>query len=103
MAMLLMPNTFKSLIDILGKDKAFSKFRKKVKENDVVIEFGDIFPELSKTVTASKVNKGVLYLIVENSVLRSELYHNKNLIVEKINKYFNQQIIVDTKFANFRN
>ena len=97
-----MPNVFRSLTDILGKDKAFSKFRKTVKENDVLTEFNNIFPELSKTVKAAKVNKGVLYLVVENSVLRSELYHQKNLIVEKINKHFNQQILVDTKFANFK-
>lgn len=98
-----MPKTFRSLTDIIEKDKAFSKFRKKVKESDVVIEFENIFPELSKTVKASNVNKGVLYLIVENSVLRSELFRNKSLMLEKTNKFFNQQIIVDIKFANFKN
>ena len=98
----LMPKSYKSLTEVLDKDQAFSNFRKAVKENDVLIEFKNIFPELSKTVTANNIHKGVLYLVVENSVLRNELYIRKNLIIEKVNKHFNQQLIVDVKFTNFR-
>ena len=98
-----MPSKFKSLTDILNEDKAFSKFRKSIKENDVVVEFEEIFPKLKNTVTSSNVNKGILYLIVDNSVLRNELFMNKKLMIEKINTHFNQQIIVDVKFTNFRN
>ncbi len=98
-----MPKSYKSLTEVLDKDKAFSNFRKSVKENEVIIEFANIFPELSKTVSANNVNKGVLFLIVENSVLRNELYLKKNLVIEKINNHFNQQLIVDVKFTNFRN
>ena len=98
-----MPSEFKSLTDVIAKDKGFSKFRHAVKENDVVVEFENIFPKLSKTVTSSNVNKGTLYLIVDNSVLRNEIYLNKNLMIEKINNHFSQQLIVDVKFTNFRN
>ena len=98
-----MPDKFKSISDILLKEKAFAKFRHAVKENDVIIEFGNIFPEFSKTVKTSNVHKGILYLIVENSVLRNEIFLKKNLMVEKINNHFNQKIIVDVKFTNFRN
>ena len=98
-----MPKEFKSLADVLKKEKAFSKFRHSVKENDVVLEFEKIFPELSKTVKASNINMGTLYLMVDNSVLRNELYLRKILMIEKINNHFNQQIIVDVKFTNFRN
>ncbi len=98
-----MPDKFKSLTEILEGDKAFSKFRKRIKENNVIEEFENIFPELSKTVKPSRVTKGVLYLIVDNSVLRSELYQKKSLIVKKINDFFKQKIIVNIKFSNFRN
>jgi hypothetical protein len=98
-----MPDKFKSLSDVISKDAAFSKFRHSVKENNVVVEFENIFPKLSKTVTASNVNKGILYLIVDNSVLKNEIYINKNLMIEKINNHFSQQLIVDVKFTNFRN
>ena len=96
-----MPKEFKSVADVL-KEKDFSKFRHSVKE-DVVINFDKIFPELSKTVKSSNINKGILYLIVDNSVLRNELYLNKNLMIEKINNHYKQKIIVDVKFTNFRN
>lgn len=96
-----MSKNFKSLTDILNKEKEFDNFRKKVKELDVINDFEKIFPELSKTVKAKNVNNGVIFLKVENSVLRSELFRNKELFVEKINKHFNQKIIVDAKFLNF--
>ena len=98
-----MPDSFKSLTDILSKDSAFENFRKSVSEQDVVNEFQKIFPDLTKTVKPNNVNKGILYLVVENSVLRNEIYLNKSVVIEKINKYFNQTLIEDIKFTNFRN
>ncbi len=98
-----MPNSFRKIGDVLTNDEAFSNFRASVKESEVVLEFGNIFPDLSKTVKPNNVNKKILYLIVENSVLRSELYLQKSLMIEKINNHFDQKIIVDVKFTNFNN
>jgi len=92
----------KSVGDVLDKEKAFTKFRKSVREQDAVVEFENIFPELKKTVAASRVDKGVLFLTIENSVLRNEINLKKQLMINKINNYFNQKIIVDVKFTNFR-
>lgn len=94
-----MPNSFRSLTEILQHEKAFAGFNKSVKENEVVNRFPNIFPELSKTVLAKSVKNKNLYLFTDNSVLRSELYLQKNLIVEKINKFFNEKIILDIKFS----
>lgn len=98
-----MPNKFKSLTEVIDNEEAFQNFKKSVKENNVVNEFSKIFPDLTKTVIANSVHKGVLYLSIENSVLRNEIYLRKNLMIEKINNHFNQQLIVDVKFTNFRN
>ena len=97
-----MSDKFEKLSDVITKDKAFSKFRSSLNEQDVVEMFGEIFPEFSKSVSASNVHKGILYLAIENSVIRNELHLNKGLMIEKINKHFNQRIIVDIKFTNFR-
>ena len=97
-----MPKHFKSLTDVISKDKAFLNFRKSVQEHEVINEFDNIFPKFSKTVFPSNVRKGILYLIVENSVLRNEIYLNKSKFIEKINNHFNKQIVIDIKFANFR-
>ena len=98
-----MLNGFKSLTDILENEKAFSKFRKSVNEQNVQEEFFNIFPDLKKTVKISKINNGVLYLVVENSVLRNELYLRRALVIDKINKHFSNNVLSDIKFTNFRN
>ncbi len=98
-----MPKDFKSLAEVLTGEKGFSNFRKSVKENDVVVMFGEIFPEFNKVIKPSNVHKGILYLTVDNSVLRNELHLRKKMMIEKINKHFNLQIINDVKFTNFRN
>jgi len=97
-----MSDNFKSITDILEKEKAFSNFNKSVKEQDVLNKFFDIFPNLKKTVKVSHINKRILYLSVENSVLRNEIYLNKNKLLEKINKQFSSEILKDLKFTNFR-
>ena len=98
-----MPKDFKSLSEVLTGEKELSNFRKSVRENDIVVMFGEIFPEFSKVIKPSNVHKGILYLIVDNSVLRNELHLRKKMMIEKINKHFNQKIINDIKFTNFRN
>jgi hypothetical protein len=97
-----MPKQFKSITDIIGRDKAFAKFRKSIREQDVQVEFHNIFPDLKRTVTVSNVNKGVLYLSVQNSVLKNELFFKKKIVLQKINDYFNQPVIDDIKFSNFK-
>jgi hypothetical protein len=63
-----------------------------------VAEFEKIFPELKMIAQAVKVDKQILFLRVENSVWKSELNFKKNLIADKINKHFNQQIIKSIRF-----
>ncbi len=94
-----MPNSFRSITDIIKNEKAFSGFRKSAKENDVIEKFSEIFPELSKTVFARSIKKGILFLYTDNSVMKNELFLKRSLMVEKINKFFNEKIIRDIKFS----
>ena len=84
---------FKSISDVIEGEKEFEDIRRAAKNYSVVDEFSKIFPEIKSITEAVKVNKSVLYLKVENSVWKSELNLKKNLMVEKINKYFNEKII----------
>ncbi len=90
--------TYKSISEIIDKEKEFEKIRKKAKEHDVVQAFKVIFPDLANLAIAKKVEKGILFLRVENSVWRSELNFNKVKLVEKINNYFHEQLIKTIKF-----
>jgi len=92
---------FVSLTDVLTKDKAFSNLRKTVLQSDVISEFHNIFPHFNKTVKPVNVYKGTLYLEVENSVLKNELFLQRNLISKKINEHFHKNIIKNIKFKSF--
>ena len=79
-----MPNNFRSLSDVIYNENAFKKIVKKAKEQEVVISFGKIFPELDNVAKAIKMERKTLFLRVENSVWRSELNLKQNAIIKKI-------------------
>lgn len=93
-----MPEGFKSIAYLLDKEPGLATIRKIIKQSDVVLTFDEIFPDLKKLVKAIKVDKEVLFLNVENSVLRSELKFKEVLIVSMINKYFNEERIKRIRF-----
>jgi hypothetical protein len=89
---------FKSITEVIEKEKDFEKLRDTVKNYNLVDEFEKIFPELSNVASAVKTEKKTLYLKVENSVWKSELNFQKNILIEKINKHYKEQIIKSIKF-----
>ncbi len=91
-------SSFRTLDDLLKNESEFSNLRESLKNYDIVDEFEKIFPELKMIAQAVRVDKQILFLRVENSVWKSELNFKKNLIAEKINKHFNQQIIKSIRF-----
>ena len=99
-----MPNnyrskSFRSISDILFKEKDFKKMISKAKEEEVVIRFNEIFPELSSIAKAIKFNYGVLDLRVENSVWRSELNLKQAAMISKIEKNIKDVSIKKIKFV----
>lgn len=95
-----MTKGFKSITDIIKSDDAFEEVRKISKDYNVVEEFNLIFPDLGKVAQPIKVEKKTLFLKVENSVWRSELNFKQKIIIEKINKYFNEQLIKSVRFVS---
>lgn len=91
-------SSFKSINDIIEKEKDFEKLRDTVKNYNVVDEFKKIFPELLMVAQAVKTERKTLFLKVENSVWKSELNFQKNILIEKINKHYNEQVIKSIKF-----
>ncbi len=95
-----MSHKIKSIGDTLKNEKEFKLFTQKAKEQTVLQKFTEIFPKLEKLVKAKRVENGILFLKVENSVLRSELNLNKKKTIEVINKNIGEKIIKDIKFVN---
>ena len=100
MVQLHMPDGFKSLKEIFSNEPQLYKVRSVVKSSDVVIDFFKIFPDLKKVVIPQKVDKMFLKLRVENAVWRSELKFKEQEIVDKINKFYNEQRVKGIKFTN---
>lgn len=91
-------NSFKKVDEVINVENDFWLLRETANNFRVVEDFSKIFPELDIIVKAIKVEKKVLFLKTENSVWKSELNFQKNALIEKINIYFNQQIIKNIKF-----
>ncbi len=89
-----------SLTDVFAKDKSLSNLRLTISESEVVSEFENVFPNFRHTVKALTVKNGILYLSVDNSVLKSELHLQRNLMIAKINKHFKKKIVVNIKFKS---
>lgn len=95
-----MPNNFRSISDVLFKEKDFSKIVAKAKEEEIVQKFSEIFPELNEIAKAIKFNRNILFLRVENSVWRSELNLKQTAMISKIKKYFSNIQIEKIKFIS---
>ncbi len=95
-----MHSSFKSLSEIIHKEKAFSKIVARANEQEVIDRFYKIFPELTKVVEAVKVEKKTLYLRVENSVWRSELNLKQDAIIKKIKLNLVKSEIEKIKFIS---
>lgn len=91
-------SSFRSIDEILDKENEFEKLRESLKNYNIADEFEKIFPELKVIAKAIKVEKQVLFLKVENSVWKSELNFQKTLLMEKVNRYFNDVVIKSIKF-----
>ncbi len=95
-----MPEGFRSFADIIKTDPRLENVRNTIAQSDVVVEFNKIFPDLCKVAVAVKVDKKVLHLKVENASWRNELKFKENIIVEKVNEFYNEEVINRVKFVS---
>ena len=93
-----MNSGFKSLKEIFRKEKSLKSIREIVESSDVIVKFYEIFPNLEKVSTPISCEKKVLKLKVENPAWRSELRFMEAEMIEKVNKFFNEQRINQIRF-----
>ena len=80
------------LVDQLGLSK-------RLEEQRVISEFESVMgAEFCKRAKAVRIEHGVLYLQVVNSVWRQELYYQKTLIIERINTAIGQPMVREVVF-----
>lgn len=93
-----MSSGFKSIKDVFRKEKSLASLRETVYSSDVIVHFFDMFPNLEKVVQPLSCDKKVLKLKVENASWRNELKFMESEMIEKINKYFNDNRINQIRF-----
>jgi hypothetical protein len=93
-----MRSTFMSLKEIFRRERSLSTLREIVDSSDVIVKFFEIFPNLEKAVIPLSCEKKVLKLKVENPAWRSELKFKEAEMIEKTNKFFNEQRINQIRF-----
>ena len=80
------------LIDQLGLSK-------RLEEQRVISDFEKIMGmEFCKRAKAVRIEHGVLYLQIINSVWRQELYYQKTLIIERINESIGRPMVREVVF-----
>jgi len=84
---------FLSISEIINREPGFEKLRKVIKQQGVIDSFHKIFPDLKKIAAPVKIEKKVLYIKVQNAAWRSELKFNQKTLIEKINSFYEEEII----------
>ncbi len=87
------------MADIILNGEGFEKIREISLKYKVVEEFLELFPEFKDFVEPVKLNRKILSLRVENSVMRSELNLRQDALKEKINKHYNKELVSTIKFV----
>ena len=95
-----MSKSIRSISDILSSSKEFDNFRKAAKESDVINRFFEIMPGLKEVAEPVKIEKKVLFLKVQNSVWRSELFLKQKSLTSKINVFFNEDLVKTIRFIS---
>ena len=94
-----MPNGFKSIKEVFRREKSFKDLRDVVDASEVVVKFGEIFPDLQKVANPVSCEKGILKLEVENPAWRNELKFMETELIEKTNKFFKENRINKIRFV----
>jgi hypothetical protein len=93
-----MSNGFKSLKEIYRRERSLKAIRDLVDSSDVIVKFYEIFPNLEKVAIPLSCERKILKLKVENPAWRSELRFMEAEMIEKTNRFFNEQRINQIRF-----
>lgn len=72
----------------------------KMKNYDLIAAWPEIMgPAVAKRTTDIRIENQVLYLKIDSSVMRDELFHGKQIIIERCNHHAKETIIRDIWFS----
>ncbi|MDA1353347.1 MAG: DciA family protein [bacterium] len=82
----------KGLRDILGESKSVSRFGREVKIGGIIAaHWRAVFGQLASTLQYSHLKEGVVYIVAENPVWRTEIDRYKTGFLDKINLHLKRE------------
>lgn len=90
----------KPLGDIIEKLMKAYGLENKMKELDVIDAWEDLMGKAVAARTKTlKINQKTLFVVMDSSVMREELQHGKQIIIDRLNKFAGFEIINNIYFA----
>lgn len=87
-----------SMSHLLKKTLEYYNLNDVVENNEIIEKYSEIVgQQINKYSKAVKFEKGVLFIEVENSAWKNELLLMSEKIKEKINQYFEKEIVKEIK------
>lgn len=73
---------------------------RKMKELDVIAAWPELMgPAVANRTKDIQIRNGILYLSMDSSVMRDELQHGKQIIIQRVNEMAGKAIIKDVWFG----
>ncbi len=87
------------LSDLIDKIMKSYRLDGKMKEMDILAKWPEMMGiAVSNRTKKIEIRNGILFLEMESSVMRDELLHGKQIIIERINQEAGEKIINDVWF-----
>ena len=72
----------------------------KMKAYDLIAAWPELMgPAVAKLTTDIRIENNTLYLKIDSSVMRDELFHGKQIIISRCNQFVGEELIRDVWFG----
>ncbi|MFM6964179.1 MAG: DUF721 domain-containing protein [Sphingomonadales bacterium] len=83
---------------VKGIMKAYG-LEEKMKSYDLIAAWPELMgPAVAQRTTDIRIENNILYLKIDSSVMRDELFHGKQIIIERCNQFAGEVLIRDIWF-----
>ncbi|HRP51995.1 MAG TPA: DUF721 domain-containing protein [Fluviicola sp.] len=85
--------------DLVDKLLSAYQLKDKLSEMDVLHKWEELMGKaVAQRTTHLEIREGVLHIALNSSVMRDELQHGKQIIIERVNEYAGKKMIHDVWF-----
>lgn len=88
------------LAQLVGRILKAYGLEDKMKSYDLIAAWPELMgPAVAKRTTDIRIENNTLYLKIDSSVMRDELFHGKQIIIARCNEFVGEELIRDVWFS----